>query len=194
MLKPDPMSYSRAILTRDSGPEWTEPDLAENEMVESPEALVFHREEELPADFALDLRLHEILERAVRTTAATGAVIALASGDKMVCRATSGEKAPSTGAFLNTCSGLSGLCVQTREMQRCDDALSDPRVNADACRNLDIQSIVVLPILEGTRLWGILEIFSSSPHAFRDADVEALQALGRRVSHTVQEAVEGGSL
>jgi TonB family protein len=158
------------------------------------EVLAFHREEELPADFALDLRLHEILEDALGCIPATGALIALASGDKMVCRATSGERAPTTGSLLNTRSGLSGLCVQTREMQRCDDTRTDARVNSDACRVLDVRSIVVLPVLEGTRLWGILEIFSSRPHAFSDADVPQLRALGRRVSHTVREAVDGGSV
>ncbi len=198
MLKPDPMRYYRVGPTRITGPEWIEPDLPEpeaagNDRVDPLEVLAFHHQEELPADFALDLRLHEILEDALRTTAATGAMIALASGDKMVCRATSGEKTPSIGSFLNTRTGLSGLCVQTREMQRCDDTLADSRVNADACRVLDVRSIVVLPILDGTRLWGILEIFSSSPGAFDDADVPVLQALGRAVSRTVREAVEGES-
>jgi TonB family protein len=158
------------------------------------EVLAFHRDEELPADFTLDLRLHEILEDALGRIPATGAMIALASGDKMVCRATSGERAPTTGSILNTQSGLSGLCVQTREMQRCDDTLTDARVNSDACRVLDVGSIVVLPVLEGTRLWGIVEIFSSRPHAFSDADVPQLRDLGRRVSHTVREAVDGGSV
>jgi TonB family protein len=158
------------------------------------EVLAFHRAEELPPDLALDLRLHEILEDAIQATAATGAMIALASGDNLVCRATSGEKAPSTGSFVNTHSGLAGVCVQTREMQRCDDTLTDPRVNTDACRALDVRSIVVLPVLEGTRLWGILELFSSSPGAFSAADVPDLLVLGRRVSHTVRDAVEGGSV
>ena len=182
MLKPDPMRYSRALPTRISGPEWIEPDFAENETAESSDVLAFHHLEELSADLALDLRLHEILEHALLSTAATGAVIALASGDEMVCRATWGEKAPSVGAFVNTRSGLSGLCVQTREIQRCDDALTDPRVNADVCRALDIRSLVVLPILEDAKLWGIFEIFSSGPCAFSDADSEMLQDLGGRVS------------
>ena len=158
------------------------------------DALAFHPKEELPADLALDLRLHELLEHSLQATAATGAVIALASGDKMVCRATLGEKAPKTGVFVNTRSGLSGLCVQTRELQRCEDALTDPRVNTDACRALDIRSIVVLPILDGKKLWGILEVFSTGPRAFNDADVRTLQALGCKVSDTVHEAVEGGTL
>ncbi len=50
---------------------------------------------------------------------------------------------------------------------------------------------MVLPIVEGSRLRGILEVFSSSPRAFSNEDVQTLQALGRKVSHTVQEAVEG---
>jgi TonB family protein len=194
MLKPDPMRYSQAVPVRVNDPDWIEPEPAENEMAEASNVLAFRREGELPADLALDLRLHELLEHSLRETAATGALIALASGDKMVCRATSGQKTPSTGAFLNTQSGLSGLCVQTRKVQRCDDALTDARVNSDACRVLDIRSIVALPILEGTKLWGILEVFSSSPSAFNDDDVRALQALSRGVSRKVQEAVESGSL
>ena len=193
------MRFARVIPTRITGPEWIEPDPPEpdsagNGSAGSMEVLGFHRAEELPSDLALDLRLHEILEDAIQATAATGAMIALASGDNLVCRATSGEKAPGTGTFVNTHSGLAGVCVQTREMQRCDDTLTDPRVNTDACRALDVRSIVVLPVLEGTRLWGILELFSSSPSAFSDADVPDLLVLGRRVSHTVRDAVEGGSV
>src|SRR5882724_7833075 len=188
MLKPDPMRYSR-VPTRATGAEWTEPDLAETELddgqIQSSEVLAFRHEEELSADLALDLRLHEILECGLRATSGNGAVIALASGDKIVCRATSGERTPSIGACLNTRSGLSGLCIQTREMQHCEDAHTDPRVNADACRALRIRSIVVLPVAEGARLWGILEVFSSRPHAFSDTDIQALQALGRKASHTV---------
>ena len=193
MLKPDP-ERSRAVVTRISGPDWTEPDPAETNMAALSDALAFHHEDELPADLALDLRLHELLEHSLRSSPATGAVIALASGDKMVCRATSGEKAPKTGVFVNTRSGLSGLCVQTRQMQNCEDTLNDPRMNADACHVLDIRSIVVLPILAGKKFWGILEVFSSRAKAFDEADVKALQVLERQISETIEEAVDGGTL
>ena len=136
----------------------------------------------MPSDVALDLRLHEILQQARLTTAANGAVIALAVGDRMVCRATLGEKAPSVGVSMNTRSGLSGACVQSREMQLCDDSLADPRVNAMACRDLGIRSIVVLPVLSGGELWGVLEVFSSVPHAFNESDLQSLQSLSRKIS------------
>jgi TonB family protein len=202
MLKPGSTRSSSVTPTRVSGPEWIESesidpgirDAGVNDPgVESNHILPFRDREDLPADLALDLRLREILQQARLATAASGAVIALARGDKMLCRATLGEKAPSTGVRLNTRSGLSGACVQTREMQLCDDALADPRVNVVACRDLGIRSIVVVPVLDGGELWGVLELFSSVPRAFSDSDLQVLQSLSRKISHTVHEAIEGGA-
>ena len=189
MLKPDPTRYPRLVHTRIKGPEWVEQDLREN--AADLNDMSFPQQEELPADVVLDLRLHEILEQAIEATGANGAVIALASGDKMVCRASFGASAPAPGVCLDAQTGLSGTCVQSREPQRCDDTLTDPRVNPAVCRDLDIRSILVTPVL-GEKLWGIFEIFSSVPHGFTDSDVEALQALSRRISHTVDEAIDEG--
>ena len=192
MLKPDPTRYPSIVQTRSIGPEWIEPDSAEL-WAEAGDVVAFPGNADLPTDLALDLRLREILQQARLATAASGAVIALARGDKIVCRATLGDKAPSAGVSLNTRSGLSGACVQTREMQLCDDTLADPRVNGVACRDLGIRSIVVLPVLDGGELWGVLELFSSVPHAFSESDLQALQALSRKISSTVREAIESGS-
>ncbi|MGA8313924.1 MAG: TonB family protein [Terriglobales bacterium] len=192
MLKPDPTRYPGVVHTRVSGPEWMEADPAENES-ESNLSLAFDRPGELPADLAFDLQLQEILDQALLATAATGAVIGLASGEKMVCRATSGEKAPSAGVCLNTRSGLSGACVQSREMQLCDDTQTDIRVNAMVCRDLGIRSIVVLPVLDSENLRGILEVFASEPQAFSDSDLQTLQSLTDRISQILHEAVEGGT-
>ena len=192
MLKPDPTRYPSIVQTRSVGPEWIEPDAAELR-AESEDVVAFRGKGDLPTDLALDLRLREILQQARLATASSGAVIALARGDKIVCRVTLGEQAPSAGVSLNTRSGLSGACVQTREMQLCDDTLADPRVNGVACRDLGIRSIVVLPVLDGGELWGVLELFSSVPHAFNESDLQALQSLSRKISSTLREAIETGS-
>jgi TonB family protein len=180
------------VQTRVSGPEWPEPDAAEAD-AESSGVLAFRCQEESPSDFALDLRLHEILQQSRLTTTASGAVIALARGNRMVCRATLGDKTPGVGVCLNTRSGLSGACVLTREMQLCDDTLVDPRVNATACSDLGIRSIAVQPVLDGEELWGVLEVLSLVPHAFSDSDLQELQGLSRKVLRTLQEETEGGS-
>jgi len=189
MLKPDSTRYPSIVHTRSIGPEWIDADSAADGL----DVGVFRSQANLPADLALDVRLHEVLQQARLATGASGAIIALARRDKIVCRASLGEKAPSAGVCLNTRSGLAGACVQTREMQLCDDTLADPRVNVVACRDLGIRSIVVLPVLDGGELWGVLELFSSVPRAFGESDLQALQSLSRKISSTVREAIDGGS-
>ena len=159
MLKSDSTRYPSVEPTHASGPEWPEPDVAEAE-AGAGDVVAFAGKKDLPFDLAVDLRLHEILQQARLTTTSSGAVIALARGNRMVCRASLGDKAPGVGVFLNTRSGLAGACVQTREMQLCDDTLVDPRVNATACSDLGIRSIAAQPVLDGEELWGVLEIFS----------------------------------
>ncbi|MGH9503968.1 MAG: TonB family protein [Terriglobales bacterium] len=192
MLKPDSTRDPDRDQIRISGPEWIEPNSEEPEAGPS-NVLPFKAKRDLPADFALDSQLHEILEQTRVTAASSGAVIALARGNKMVCRATLGDKAPVAGAYLNTRSGLSGACVQTREMQLCDDTLVDPRVDTAACRDLGIRSIVVQPVLDDGELWGMLEVFSLVPRAFSDSDLQALQSLSRKISQMVNDAMEGES-
>src|ERR1700675_1882903 len=92
-------------------------------------ALSAHGGGALSADLALDLVLNEIVEHARLATGATAAAIALARGDEIVCRATTGANAPDLGVQLNVHSGLSGACVQSKKWQRCDDTETDSRVD-----------------------------------------------------------------
>lgn len=192
MLKHDSTRYPSIVQNRVSGPEWIEPS-SPNAEAESSDVLAFCGKEDLPTDLALDLRLREILQQAHLTITASGAVIALARGTKMVCRATVGDKAPELGVCLNTRSGLAGACIQTREMQLCDDTLVDRRVNTTVCSELGIRSIAVQPVLEGEELWGVLEVFSLVPNAFSDSDLQELQGLSRKVLRTLREAMDGVS-
>ena len=122
-------------------------------------------------------RLGQILEEVCLATGATGAAIALARGQEMVCRATIGPDAPDMGVCLDPHSGLSGSCMQTRQLQQCRDTDTDPRVDPEACRQLGVRSILVLPLMDGNELLGIVEILSSRPNAFGESALDSLQAL-----------------
>jgi GAF domain len=121
------------------------------------------------------------LELACLATGATAAAIALARGGDMVCHATTGPHAPEVGVCLNPRAGLSGACIQTRQLQQCSDTETDPRVDAEACRRLGVRSIVVLPLIHGDDLLGIFEILSSRPNAFGERDLNILQFLAHRI-------------
>ena len=142
----------------------------------------------LAADLALDLVLNDIVERARASTGATAAAIALLREGTMVCRATTGENAPDLGVPLDTRSGLSAACVESRQWQRCDDSETDPRVDAELCRRLGVRSILVFPVLKQQELLGIIEIFAPRPWAFGEREIETLQALSLAITESVDHA------
>jgi TonB family protein len=153
-------------------------------------ALSSHGGGALSADLALDLVLNEIVEHARLATGATAAAIALARGDEIVCRATTGANAPDLGVRLDVHSGLSGACVQTKMWQRCDDTETDSRVDAEVCRGLGVRSILVFPVVKEDTLLGVFEIFSPRPNAFTDREIQTLQALSRSIVNNVDRAAD----
>jgi hypothetical protein len=139
----------------------------------------------------LEAALQLLAERAQYITGASGAAIALRRGEHndMLCRASAGTNAPELGALLSMEYGLSGESVRTRQALRCDDAERDPRVNREGCREMGIASVVVMPIVSEQQVLGVFELFSSTPHAFEERDLLALQRLSEMVETAVRHAV-----
>jgi len=118
-----------------------------------------------------------ITEKAQALTGATGAAIALRQGDEIICRARTGRTAPDLGVRLQTDRGISAECVRTGEVLLCDDAESNPRVDAASCWQLGVRSILVAPLRHFRRTLGVFEVLSSNPHAFDHNDVATMQFL-----------------
>jgi len=141
-------------------------------------------------DLALDLLLNDIVAQACLTTNATGAAIAMLRDGKFVCRATSGDHAPDLGSQLAADTGLSGACIQSGDVQHCEDTETDSRVDAEACRRLGVRSVVVVPLMLESEVVGVLEAFSPHAHVFTDSDVKTLRGLSRRIMETMLRSVE----
>jgi TonB family protein len=132
---------------------------------------------ESSANLALDLVLNDMAEQARMATLATRALIAVLRGDELICRAVAGDSTARLGTRLDTDLGLCGDCVRTHQAQFCDDTETDTRIEAKASRLLGIRSIAALPIIDGTNLVGILELFWPRPHAAGDPEIATLQSL-----------------
>ena len=145
--------------------------------------------ESLGDDLAAALQL--IAARARTLLRASGAAIALASDERdvMVCRASAGADAPPVGTKLQMSSGLSGECVRTGKLLRCDDSETDQRVDREICRALRIRSILAAPLGAGEKVIGILEVFSPTPGSFTQSDATVLQRLADAIVSTVNRAV-----
>jgi len=137
-------------------------------------------------DLAVALRL--LAERAQYITGASGAAIALREGEELICRARAGPSAPEVGSHLQASSGLTGESVRTREILRCNDATTDPRVNHESCKSLGIASVMVMPLLREQEVTGVFELLSNRPHAFEERDVIALQRLGEMIGTAIDHA------
>ncbi len=118
-----------------------------------------------------------LAERAQIAASASGAAIALLSGDALVCRGRAGTTAPVQGARLDLASGLSGECARTGGLMLCDDTETDDRVDVNSCRALGIRSILVVPLYDKGEVIGIFEVFSPARQAFGHEDIAVLQTM-----------------
>jgi TonB family protein len=148
---------------------------------------------QVSAELALDIVLNEIVEQACLATGATGAAIILERAGEMVCRASSGVNAPELGSRLCGEHGLTTECIRTREVQRCEDALKDPRADGEASRSLGVRSVVIIPLLREEEIAGLLEVFSSQRGAFGQRDELTLEALGLRILKNLERTREASS-
>jgi TonB family protein len=132
-------------------------------------------------DDDIDVILGQIAESAQSLTGATGAAIAVLDGREVLCRARNGNTAPPLGSRLDVNSGISGECLLTGEILRCDDTEIDLRVDPEVCRLLELRSMVVVPVRGENGIAGILEVFSTRPHAFATEHIDSLKNLAELV-------------
>jgi TonB family protein len=132
----------------------------------------------------VDLVLQFLVERVVELTHSNGGAIALGEGEEMICRASTGL-APDLGVKIGSGSALTSECLRTGKILRCDDTETDPRVDREICRELNLRSSLILPILVEAQVRGVLEIFSPLPNAFGQQHLALLQQLAVFTSQIV---------
>jgi hypothetical protein len=142
------------------------------------------------SDGGLDAALQLLLQKAQYTSNATGAALALRQGADMVCRAASGNSAPDRGVRLQIKTGLTAECLRSGELLRCDNVMSDSRVDLESCRRLGIESIIIAPIRQGHKIIGVLELFSAHAYSFQERDVETVKALGEEIGKRLEQGTE----
>ncbi|HEY7354105.1 MAG TPA: GAF domain-containing protein [Terriglobales bacterium] len=153
---------------------------------ESPSTTVQYEFKSLGGD--LNAALNLIVSRACSITRGTGAAVALAHQNGMVCHAVAGTGVPPIGVKVNVMAGFSGECIRLGKPLRCDDTEIDPRVEAEACQELGVRSILAAPILYERENIGLLEVFSSSAYAFDDGDLAVVERLAQTVVLTLSRA------
>lgn len=131
---------------------------------------------------SLQTHLQSLADEILLLARGDGVGIALAENGELRCRAASGI-APPLGTRIDARSGLTGACLGTGTLLRCDDSEVDTRVDREVCRALGIRAMVCVPVSAGNEVVGIFEIFSSLPNAFLNIDSAVLHAKAEEISN-----------
>jgi diguanylate cyclase (GGDEF)-like protein len=140
-------------------------------------AIIRTQTEIASTDLELGTIMQLIAERSQELTAATAGVVEIAEGECMVYKVTCGEATPFLGFEVPIEGSLSGLCVREGRVLRSDDTSADPRVDGPACRRVNANSMVCVPLVHQERTVGVLKVYSGEAKHFDDADVEMLELL-----------------
>ncbi len=130
---------------------------------------------------ALQPHLQALADEILLLAGGDGVAIALAEAGGLRCRAISGM-APPVGARIDARSGITGACLSTGTLLRCDDSEADLRVDRQVCRALGIRAMVCVPVGAGQEVVGIFEVFSSRPNAFLSVDAAVLRAKAEEIA------------
>ena len=142
------------------------------------------------AEANFDPVLQLIVEHAAFLTGASGAALALLTGDSIICRACIGQPAPPVGSAVDAGSGLSGECLRTGDVVCCGDTESDLRVDPEICRMAGIGSFMATPIFADFRVVGLIEVFSPYPHTFTKTHESVLERLAELIPRAKNESAD----
>jgi diguanylate cyclase (GGDEF)-like protein/PAS domain S-box-containing protein len=150
------------------------------------------------ADLALNPFMQLVIDKLRELTQAHGACVDFVDADATVTRRASGSMAGHLGLRISNAASLSGVCVRTAAVQRCDDSETDERVDRATCRMLGVRSMIFAPLRQGGAAVGVLKVFSEQPNAFDDGDVQMLQlmasaivaALSKKAAHDARTEAE----
>ncbi len=106
----------------------------------------------------------------------------LMDGEELVLGPFRGKPTPHTRIALS--SGICGAAALQKKTVIVPDVNADPRYLA--C-SLETRSEIVVPIMDGARCLGEIDIDSDQPDAFGPADREFLEAIAERMAGVLKE-------
>lgn len=154
------------------------------------QAIIASQQEIATSGLNVQYVMETITHRVQQLTNATGAVVELIEGDEMVYHSVSGSASGQLGLRLKAATSLSGKCVLTGEILKCDDSEVDPRVDREACRKVGARSMIVVPLVQQDRNIGALKVLSSQANTFHEEDVHTLELMAGLITSAMYNANE----
>lgn len=133
-----------------------------------------------------------VTQRSQHITNADGACVELIEKNELVYSAASGIAERFLGLRLGIENSLSGECIKVRTPLICNDIESDHRVNKEACREIGLNSMIVIPLIYGEDVVGIIKVLSTQSCHFNDGDVKILELMSGLIAAAMFNAMRNG--
>jgi diguanylate cyclase len=131
-----------------------------------------------------------VTQRTQHITRADGASVELIEKQELVYSAASGIAAKFLGLRLKIDNSLSGRSIDARVPLICYDIESDDRVNKEACRQIGLNSMIVVPLVYRNDVVGILKVLSTKAGHFKDEDIKILELMSGLIAAEMFRAMK----
>lgn len=118
-----------------------------------------------------------LADRARSVADASGIGIALLEGNQLVHRAGSGTALENVGSQLTAVLSNAAHDHPRREILRVENAATDSRIEAEICRQFDVEALLMVPIYREHAMLGVLEVFFKEPHVFSEPEIRTYQLM-----------------
>lgn len=133
-----------------------------------------------------------VTERSQHITNADGASVELIEKNELVYSAASGIAEKFLGLRLQIENSLSGLCIKAKEPLISNDIETDDRVNKNACRQIGLNSMIVVPLIYKEEVVGIIKVLSKKTRHFCEEDIKILELMSGLIAAAMYTAMSNG--
>lgn len=131
-----------------------------------------------------------VVQRTQIITSADGASVELIEKNELVYSAACGMAERFLGLRLDIENSLSGECIKMRVPLISNDIESDERVNKNACRQIGINSMIVIPLIYDNEAVGVLKVLSAKADHFSDEDIKILELMSGLIAAEMFNAMK----
>lgn len=131
-----------------------------------------------------------VVQRTQIITSADGASVELIEKNELVYSAACGMAERFLGLRLDIENSLSGECIKMRVPLISNDIESDERVNKNACRQIGINSMIVIPLIYDNEAVGVLKVLSAKADHFSDEDIKILELMSGLIAAEMLNAMK----
>jgi hypothetical protein len=128
-------------------------------------------------EFDLGQGMQLIADRVLGVSDASGVAIGLLRSHELVYLAGSGSAAVDIGRHVPAVLSASTQQETRREILRVENAASDPRIEAEVCRQFGAMSLLMLPIYKSHVLAGVLQVLFEKPHSFLEREIRVYRLM-----------------